>query len=202
MPEEFANDERAALIVLMLQDREVPNVELDRDLKVRLGKPGRERLNELGLLKSWKDKNRLVHRITDEGITWCMEDLTSDESPPRSGPLQRAHFAVLKVMIRYHRRRGTFADIFRSGDDLESVIRTAYLALAVKPQDWVRLAKLRPELNGADKDEVDAVLLDMFKAGEVHLVPESNRKVLTEVDHAAAIRIGSEDKHLMAIEES
>ncbi|ROP38192.1 hypothetical protein [Saccharothrix texasensis] len=202
MPEKFGNDERAALIMLMLADRDVPNVELDRELKVRLGKDGRDRLNDLGLLRSWTEKRRIWHRITDEGISWCMDDLAAGDPPSKSGPLSRAHFTVLKRFIQYHKRRGTLAEVIRSGADLESVIRAAYLALSVKPQDWVRLAKLRPELNGADKEEVDAVLLGMFKAGEVHLVPESNRKVLTEVDHAAAIRIGSEDKHLMAIEES
>jgi hypothetical protein len=202
MPEKFGNDERAALIVLMLADRDVPNVELDRELKVRLGKDGRDRLNDLGLLRSWTEKRRIWHRITDEGISWCMDDLAAGDPPSKSGPLSRAHFTVLKRFIQYHKRRGTLADVIRSGADLESVIRAAYLALSVKPQDWVRLAKLRPELNGADKAEVDAVLVEMVKTGTVHLAPDSNRKVLTEADHAAALRIAGEDNHLVAIEES
>lgn len=202
MPEKFGNDERAALIVLMLENRDVANVELDRELKVRLGKDGRERLNEIGLLQSWKEKNRLWHRITDEGIAWCLDDLAAGEPPVKSGPLSRAHFAVLKLFIRYHQRRNTLAEVIRSGEDLESVIRAAYQALSVKPQDWVRLARLRPELNGAERDEVDAVLLEMVKTGTVHLAPDSNRKVLTEADHAAAIRVAGEDNHLVAIEES
>ena len=202
MPEKFGNDERAALIVLMLENRDVPNVELDRELKVRLGKDGRERLNDIGLLQSWKEKNRIWHRITDEGISWCMDDLAAGEPPAKSGPLSRAHFAVLKLFIRYHQRRNTLAEVIRSGGDLESVIRAAYLELSVKPQDWVRLAKLRPKLNGADKAEVDAVLLEMVKTGTVHLAPDSNRKVLTDADHAAAVRVAGEDNHLVAIEES
>jgi hypothetical protein len=40
----------------------------------------------------------------------------------------------------------------------------------------------------------------MLKTGTVHLVPDSNRKVLTEADHAAAIWIGGDAKNLMAIE--
>ncbi|GAA3013036.1 hypothetical protein [Actinokineospora diospyrosa] len=85
---------------------------------------------------------------------------------------------------------------------LESLIRRVYEELSVKPQDWVRLAKLRPELNGAAKSEVDEVLLAMVRAGDTHLAPDSNRKVLTEADHAAAVRIGGEDNHLMAVDES
>ena len=49
---------------------------------------------------------------------------------------------------------------------------------------------------------MDETLLKMVRTGYAHLVPDSNRKVLTDEDHAAAIRIGGEDKHLMAIEES
>lgn len=83
---------------------------------------------------------------------------------------------------------------------LESLIREVYYDLSVKPQDWIRLARIRPRLNGADKSEVDDVLLKMMKTGTVHLAPDSNRKVLTDADHAAAVRIGGEDLHLMAIE--
>ncbi|NUT48576.1 MAG: hypothetical protein HOV94_14900, partial [Saccharothrix sp.] len=187
MPEQLANDERAALIMLMLANRDVSNVDLDRELKVRLSKNGRERLNEFGLIGSWKEKNRLMHRITDEGKAWCMEDLAAGEPSSKAGPLSRAHFTVLQHFIEYHRRRGTLAEVMRSGTDLESMIRKAYEALSVKAQDWVRLAKLRPRLNGADKAEIDEVLLDMVKTGTVHLAPDSNRKVLTEADHAAAI---------------
>jgi hypothetical protein len=108
---------------------------------------------------------------------------------------------MLRHFVRYHQQRGTLVEVIRSGD-LESLIRKVYLDLSVKPQDWVRLAKLRPRLNGADRTEVDAQLLKMVKAGTTHLAPDSNRKVLTDADHTAAIRIGSEDKHLMAIEGS
>ncbi|CCH28388.1 hypothetical protein ABZ816_28800 [Actinosynnema sp. NPDC047251] len=202
MPEKFANEERAALIMLMLENRDVLNTELDRDLKARLGKPGRERLNRAGLLQSWTVKRQFVHRITDEGISWCLKDLAAGGPPSKSGPLSRAQSAVLTIFVQYHVWRGDLAEVIRSGGGLESVIRTAYLALSVKSQDWVRLAKLRPQLNGAERDEVDAALLAMVQTGTVHLAPDSNRKVLTEADHAAAIRIAGEDNHLVAIEES
>jgi hypothetical protein len=40
----------------------------------------------------------------------------------------------------------------------------------------------------------------LARTGEVHLAPDSNRKVLKAVDHESAIRLGSEDKHLIAID--
>jgi hypothetical protein len=99
---------------------------------------------------------------------------------------------------------------------VEHLICESWLELAAKHGDWVRLARLRPLLAvkaGADipKVTVDAALVSMvtrvlpcqdgFRATCVHLAPESNRKAMTADDHEAAIRIGTEDKHLLAIED-
>jgi len=79
-------------------------------------------------------------------------------------------------------------------------IAAAYLDLADGDQDWIRLAKLRPLVDASHAD-VTETLLEMVRTGYVHLVPDSNRKALTEADHAAAIRIGDEDKHLVIFDE-
>jgi hypothetical protein len=89
---------------------------------------------------------------------------------------------------------------------LEKQIRAAYYDLSVKPQDWVRLARLmaHKELSVLYADVVDVAtvkdaLFGMYKRGEIVLVPESNRKMLTPADRALAVRVGGEDNHLMAI---
>lgn len=87
-----------------------------------------------------------------------------------------------------------------TADSLESRIRRAYAELSTKPQDWVRLSKLLKMVDHPDKAEVHQTLIAMFKTERVHLVPDSNTKILTEEDHAAAVRVGSENKHLIAIE--
>jgi hypothetical protein len=195
MPEKYGSHETAALIVLTLANREVPNVELTNDYKIKLGKHAREELNDKGLLASRTEGRRLVHRITENGITWCEQQLADIEPPKNAGPLVRVVFEMVR------RSNLRFADLMPP-TDLESLIRAAYRDLSAKPQDWVRLAKLRPRLDGADRDEVDKVLLAMIRTGLVHLAPDSNRKALTDADHDAAIRIGGQDKHLLAIEES
>jgi hypothetical protein len=199
MPETYAPSARAALVQLMLEDREIPNVELVQQFKIELGKDDRLALNDDGLLETSKEGRRLVHRITDKGVAWCMNDLSEGEASVR-GPLARVQAAVLRRLLRFLNDRGTLAEALRTGD-LEDLVRQVYLELGDGYQDWVRLAKIRPRLS-ADRDEVDETLLKMVKTGTAHLVPDSNRKVLTEEDHAAAIRIGDEDKHLLAIEES
>ncbi|MBM7862764.1 hypothetical protein [Lentzea nigeriaca] len=176
-------------------------MELTDQYKISLSKDERIALNKDGLLETSKEGRRLVHQITDKGIAWCAGDLMDGEAPSRIGPLARVHALVLSRLARFAYQRGALAEAIQSGD-LEELIRQVYLELGDGYQDWVRLAKIRPRLGGADRDEVDETLLRMVKAGTTHLVPDSNRKVLTEDDHAAAIRVGGEDKHLMAIEES
>ncbi len=200
MPETYAPSARAALLQLWLEDRVIPNVELTKQYKIELGKDDREALNDDGLLESSKEGRRLFHRITDKGIAWCTSDLMDGEAPSR-GPLARVHTSVLRRIVRFVYERGFLAEAIRSGD-LESLIRQVYLELGDGYQDWVRLARIRPRLDGADRGEVDETLLKMVKGGDAHLVASANRKVLTDEDHAAAIRIGGEDKHLLAIEES
>ncbi|MGW6931354.1 hypothetical protein ACWGE0_14940 [Lentzea sp. NPDC054927] len=199
MPEKFGAPERTALMVLVLENRRMLNTELNEH--VRLSKPGRGKLNKAGLIRTDENVTPMVHEITDEGISWCLEDLVNGELPPRTPSHTRAAFGLLRKLVLHHKMRGTLVEVFRSRN-LESLIRGVYEELAVEPQDWIRLARIRPRLDGADKSEVDDVLVKMMKNGTVHLAPESNTKVLTADDHASAIRVGSEDLHLVAMEES
>ncbi len=85
------------------------------------------------------------------------------------------------------------------GGALEAAIRTAYTRLAPAAQDWVRLADVRPLLPTAAKTQVDQVLRRMARQPDVRVVPEENQKSLTAADHAAAVRIGEHDNHLLLI---
>jgi hypothetical protein len=199
MPEKFGATERAVLMVLILENRAMPNTELKS--QVRLEKSGREKLNKAGLIRTDDSVSPMVHEITDEGITWCLKDLVRGELPPRTPSYARAGFGMLRKLVLHHEQRGTLVEVFRSRD-LESLIRSVYEELADKPQGWIRLARIRPRLNGANKGEVDETLVKMMKTGTVHLAPESNTKVLTAEDHAAALRLGGEDLHIVAMEES
>lgn len=199
MPEKLGAPELAALMVLMLENRKMLNTELNG--QVRLNKPSRTKLNKAGLIQTDENVTPMVHEITDEGIARCLKDLSRGDLPPRTPSHARAAFSLLRKFISHHEARGTLVEVIRSRD-LESLIRSVYEELAVEPQDWIRLARIRPRLNGAERGEVDETLVKMMKTGTVHLAPESNTKVLTAEDHAAALRVGSEDLHLVAMEES
>jgi hypothetical protein len=84
--------------------------------------------------------------------------------------------------------------------DLEARVVQAWQQLAVEQSDWIRMARIRALLGDLDPAELRQTLITMIRRGWVHLAPDSNRKMLTAADHAAAINIGGEAKHLLAIE--
>jgi DNA-binding PadR family transcriptional regulator len=204
MAERYGTHERAALLLLLVEGREIPNADMRNDYGIELTPTGRAKLNKAGLLVTRKEGRRLIHKITPTGEEWCEEALATVETPPRAGALARVGFEWLRAIAGYLRKSNIRLSVVlgKDGGSIESLIRAAYSELSDEPQDWVRLAKLRPKLDGANKDEVDKVLLAMTRTGLVHLAQSANRKALTDADHAAAIRIGSEEKHLVAIEES
>ena len=202
MTERLGNPHRAALFALMAAAREVSNTELDDLAGFRIHKELREPLNKAGLVVTRTTRTPHTHELTDKGWAWCAKEL-AEHRPHAAGSLGGAFYAVLNGLERFLRRENRrLADVFAPEADLRDQIRRAYQKLTAKPGDWVPLADLRPLLNGAAKADVDRALKELSRAGVAQLAPDSNRKALTEADHAAAIRVGGEDNHLLAIEES
>ena len=77
--------------------------------------------------------------------------------------------------------------------------RSAYADLAPRPGGWVSLTRLRAELSDADRGDIDTALRTLYRAAGVSLIPEENQKVLTTEDRHAAVLIGDQSKHLIAI---
>lgn len=81
-------------------------------------------------------------------------------------------------------------------------IRTAYRQLiemtGQRRGDWVSLTDLRDQCGGY-RDLVDEALRQLGRTRGVSIVPESNQKALTPADRKAAIEIGNQHKHLIAI---
>lgn len=84
---------------------------------------------------------------------------------------------------------------------VEQRIKDIYDELALDNESWISMADLRDRL-GEDvpRAEVDRIIKEMSRAGRVHVAPESNRKTLTDRDHAAALRLGGEQQHILRIE--
>ena len=57
-----------------------------------------------------------------------------------------------------------------------------------------------PNWPTAPHADVDAALHTLYRTDGVSLIPEENQKALTSADRDAAVTIGKQAKHLIAIE--
>lgn len=204
-PDELTGTEQAVLLVLMAESRPVPNAELER-LGPKLDKRGRDRLNSLGLIESTRSRP-LTHELTDSGWALCRE-LFGAATPARSTGQGRALYTLLRALgAHFERAELAPADVFlpatvseQAASTPDTVLRAAYHRLSTAPGSWVGLARLRDEVPYLSREAVDAALVELYREPGVSLIPEENQKVLTEADRAAAVEIGNQNKHLIAIE--
>ncbi|MFC3453830.1 hypothetical protein [Amycolatopsis speibonae] len=211
MTDQLGQKQTAAMLALMVIAREVPNPELREIVGFPLDGVDRTKLNKLDLVVSERSTvlrgRPYVHELTERGWAWCEEELSVEEAPSPRTSLGSALYVLLNGLGRHLRREKLrLADLFMpdvelTTEEIETRIRIAYRKLSDAPRDWVGLVDLRPMLGEVSTVDVDAVLKELSRSGQVRLVPESNRKTLTAAAHAAAVRIGGEDNHLLSIEE-
>jgi hypothetical protein len=207
MTDELTPSENAILIILMAEDREILNTEFTNDYRVVLRKASRDKLNRLGLIKTYTPEKILVHRLEDKGWARVQQDLDFVSSTGRAMGLALAILHTnLRDRVLPRTRFRNFTEMFARSDlvaaegpNLEPRIRNAYNALAAEPKAWVALSRLRPFFGDVSTDDLDAALRRLERAPDVNIVPESNQKVLTAADRNAAVHIGGQDKHLLAI---
>ncbi|MCE7001773.1 hypothetical protein LWC34_02800 [Kibdelosporangium philippinense] len=193
---------RAILLVLMAEARQVSNKELKDRWNLTMTKPYRMALQDADLIVTDEDTKPFRHELTERGWKWCADELAAD-IPARAGSVGAGLYAVLAGVHRYLDRAGlALSDVFKAETeivDLEGLIRDAYERLAARPKAWVRLADLRPLLGNVPRDAVDETLRNMDSDGDVTIIPDADQKNLTVEDRAAALRIGNEDNHQLAI---
>jgi len=188
----------------MAESRPVPNPDLVA-LGPKLDKPGRDKLNDLGLIESDRSSGRFVHELTDRGWHLCREMLAAGAPPKSTGPA-RTLYTMLAALDRYLTHADlSLADVFGSPREVQTAtvedrIRDTYATLTPRPGGWVGLAHLRAELGDAPRAEIDAALHTLYRTPGVSLIREENQKALTTVDRDAAVMIGGQHKHLIAIE--
>lgn len=192
--------QRCTLVVLMDEARKVPNTELGFPLKAE----PRDKLAAAGLIEVDKTVKPMTLELTDKGWRRAIEELSATNVPKTNAPTATrvALYATLRVVRRFVDRSDLSPQEFfvpPLGSDMEARIRKAYAEVAPHAGDWVMLNRLRAALGPASRAEVDAVLVQLSSAPDVQLIPESNQKVLTAEERAAAVSIGNQDNHLIAI---
>ena len=190
-----------ALVVLMAEARVVDNKELQELAGFTLTGKDRTALNDGGLVESDRVGRTYAHQLSEKG--WrLMRDLHAGTPHRAGGSALRAMYTLManvnRGLTRMHVPPG---DFFKQTApvDVESRIRAAYEVLAPAPGEWVGLADLRERLADVDRDAVDSALRAMARQDGVRIIPVANTKSLTDRDRDAALRIGMEDNHTLAI---
>jgi hypothetical protein len=209
---ELTPSENAILIVLMAEAREVLNSELTETYGLTIRKENRDKLTDRRLISAHKSGRTFALVLDDDGWAHVQNELLFRSN---GATAQAAALTALLASIRDRvlERSGckTYSELFAlndvrgpvSGPDQEQILRTriinAYEALADEPTGWVSLTRLRPFFGDVPRTAVDEALRKLSREPGVNIVPESNQKMLTDEDAAASLRLGGQDKHLLAI---
>jgi DNA-binding MarR family transcriptional regulator len=200
---------RSALLVLMTLGDAVPNSRIREKFGLVIEKSVREELETNGYIDVTPGPRRSnLHELTEEGWKACRAELRAD-APAKAPPAYRLLYPVLNLFERHlTATKATLADVVLANDEAaaplpeaDAEVRSVYRALAKNPGDQVSLTHLREQLQ-LPREIVDEALLRLDLLPEVQLTAEVNQKNLSDVDRTAAIRIGNQDKHLLAINPS
>lgn len=196
---------RCMLVILMAEARELPNARISaRGLDLK--KEYRDRLEKRGWITVRKVGRGYSLELTEAGWAEAIAQLSADP-PAGAGAGGAALYTVLNRLRGFlDRSELAAAEFFAPAEvsapaetDLDVRIRKAYAEIAVSAGELVSLAALRPRLAGADRSGVDAALVALSGAPDVRIIPESNQKTLSAEQRDAAVRIGNQDRHLIAI---
>ncbi|MFD6259939.1 hypothetical protein ACWIF8_17640 [Micromonospora chalcea] len=212
--DDLTASESAILVVLMAEAREVLSTELRDRYGLVVRKPQRDKLTRLHYVASRKSGPTYALQLDDKGWVRMQSDL---DFTLRGASALGAALTALQVHLRDRvlGRSGcaTLAELFALTDvrapaaspaaepsgSLTARVVSAYRALADEPGAWVSLRRLRPFLADVPRDDVDEALRRLSRSEGVTIAPESNQKTLTEADVAAALRLGGQENHLLAI---
>jgi hypothetical protein len=201
--------ESAILVVLMSENRDIRNPDLKEHFGFELKKPSRDKLNRLNYVETKKDGGVMVHRLGDAAWDRFREPLNFDGARPRAfGVALGSLLAAVQRDLERNNRSLAMAFAPELAEpaprreaevELTDRIREAYVAIASAPRAWVSVADIRRKLGDVGQVKLDAALRRLEQAADVNIVPESNQKTLSEEDRRAAVIIGDQPKHFLAI---
>ncbi|MFI6160318.1 hypothetical protein ACIA59_10255 [Micromonospora haikouensis] len=212
--DDLTASESAILVVLMAEAREVLNTELRERYNLDVRKPQRDKLTRLHYVASRKSGSTYALQLDDKGWVRMQSDLDfALRGASALGAALTALQANLRDRVLARSGCATLAELFAVTDvrasaptaaadpagALTARVVSAYRALADAPGAWVSLRRLRPFFADVPREDLDESLRRLSRSEGVAIAPESNQKTLTEADIAAALRLGGQDNHLLAI---
>ena len=205
MAAELTSADYAYLVILQAEGREISNSEMHERYEVRLTSPDYEKLNADGYVVSTTKPRPYRHVITDKGSRVLGDPLTIDqgrggEGVKRStGERQLLWAAVVAQQKLLLAKANGAATAVEKPADLDGRIRAAYTKLAATPGDYVNLTDLRPLIDDVSKADLDKALIRLHDASDVRIEPEPFGHRIGPAERSAAVHIGGEDRHKLAI---
>jgi DNA-binding MarR family transcriptional regulator len=201
-----------ALVVLMAEARELTNNELKELAGFSLTGTDNKKLEKEGLVETDRSHRPYSHQLTEKGWRFVRE--LPATTPPRAGgsAIRSLYTLLANIQRSLERLQISPGEFFKQAPpatapaqrsaasaDPEAAVRAAYADLAKAPGDWVGLADLRDRLGDIDRGALDETLRRMVREVGVRIIPLANTKALLPRDREAALRIGGEDNHTIAI---
>ncbi|MFF5077387.1 hypothetical protein ACFY36_10065 [Actinoplanes sp. NPDC000266] len=199
---ELAGADYVFLILLKTAGRELSNTEMDKQYGFRLLSGPYERLNAAGYVSSDTARRPYRHSITKAGLDVLKVPLSIDQDHAEPGEKRSLRERLLwagLVAQQNENVRAPVAGNAAAPADLDGRIRVTYAKLASVPGEWVDLTALRPLLADVSKADLDKALTRMLDASDVRLEPEPFGHRVGAEERRAAVHIGGEDRHKLAI---
>jgi hypothetical protein len=197
---ELSSADYAFLAILKVEDREISNVELDERYGVRLVARPLQRLLAADFIHTNKERRPFRHIITRAGLKalsepWAIDDDRVDKGERRTLREKQlwAGMVALRSMLRDPKGAGG------NGPDLGGRIRAAYRKMVSAPGEWVDLTALRPLFADVSKADLDGALKRLLRDDDVRLEPEPFGHRVGDAERRAAVHVGGEDRHKLAI---
>lgn len=205
--------ESAVLVVLMIESREVLNTELVKDYSITLSPVSRKKLAEqLHYITVDTSKKPMRLSLDEAGWARCRRpfDFNSSGAKFNGAALTLLMAAVQRDLERTGRSPAMMfgpqpaatppaARSVVAHPDLLEQIRLTYKQFATQPGDWVNIADIRETISSVARDDLDAALRELEQQRDVNIVPQANEKALSDRTRDAAVIIGRQHKHFIAI---
>jgi hypothetical protein len=197
---ELSSVDYVFLAILKVEDHEISNTEMDQKYGFRLVGPHLKKLLAAEYVYTDKERAPYRHVITKAGIKalttpWTMEDDHVGKGERRT-LRDRQHWAGM-VVLQSMMAGGTA--VAAPPVDLDGRIRAAYRKLVSAPGEWVNLTALRPLFADVSTTDLDGALKRMLRDDDVRLEPEPFGHRVGDEERQAAVHVGGEDRHKLAI---
>jgi hypothetical protein len=210
---ELSSVDYAFLAVLKAEDREISNNELNEIYGFRLVGKSLKRLLDAEFVVTDKKRSPYWHQLSRKGekelaTPWGLDDDHVDKGEGRTARDRQLWAGLVALQNVLAARPGAAvppanhaipaaaAEVPR---DLDRRIRDAYGELASTPGTWVNLTALRGQLADVPKADLDRALKALLRDDDVRLEPEPFGHRVGAAEREAAVHIGGEDRHKLAI---